>query len=108
MSARRCPCLAIDQNTMTRVIKHVRHAHAELHTSANQQTESAVQVSDRALDEAIEETFPASDPPAIGGVTRLESGCGASTEQISRDRPEPISLAGSHEGARPRRREKRS
>jgi hypothetical protein len=28
---------------------------------------------DEDLDRAVEDTFPASDPPATGGVTRIES-----------------------------------
>ncbi|KMQ80171.1 hypothetical protein BPMI_02939c [Candidatus Burkholderia pumila] len=28
---------------------------------------------DETVDKAVEDTFPASDPPATGGVTRIES-----------------------------------
>ncbi|AYZ61895.1 hypothetical protein EGY31_00605 [Burkholderia multivorans] len=28
--------------------------------------------SERHIDEALDDTFPASDPPAIGGVTRID------------------------------------
>jgi hypothetical protein len=28
---------------------------------------------DEDLDKAVEDTFPASDPPATGGITRIES-----------------------------------
>ncbi|MCP3726361.1 DUF2934 domain-containing protein [Paraburkholderia sp. CNPSo 3272] len=40
-------------------------------TKATEQ-ESAAQQSESQIDKAVEGTFPASDPPAIGGATRIE------------------------------------
>ncbi|MFP3567035.1 hypothetical protein [Paraburkholderia sp. SIMBA_030] len=37
------------------------------------------------VDKAIEDTFPASDPPATGGTTRIESEDG---EEVDEDEPE--------------------
>lgn len=93
---------------MTRVIKHVRHTRTESPTSANQNHEPSAQVSDRALDEAIEESFPASDPPSIGGVTRVESGSGATAGQVPRDKPDQGSHSRSPGSSYPQREEKRS
>lgn len=30
--------------------------------------------SEKAVDDSVKDTFPASDPPAVGGATRIESG----------------------------------
>ncbi|MCA8274692.1 hypothetical protein LGN17_19590 [Burkholderia sp. AU30280] len=35
--------------------------------------------SERHIDKQLEDTFPASDPPAIGGVTRIEPGTSSGT-----------------------------
>jgi hypothetical protein len=43
----------------------MRNGYREQHTNGGK--------SERNVDEAIEETFPASDPPSIGGVTRVIS-----------------------------------
>ncbi|WP_322030276.1 DUF2934 domain-containing protein [Paraburkholderia sp. J76] len=40
-------------------------------TKAKEQ-KSATQKSETRIDDAVEDTFPASDPPAIGGTTRVE------------------------------------
>jgi hypothetical protein len=44
-------------------------------TMANQQTEQRLpdDKSEKTVDDAIEDTFPASDPPSTGGVTRIGS-----------------------------------
>ncbi|WP_165979523.1 DUF2934 domain-containing protein [Paraburkholderia guartelaensis] len=41
-------------------------------TKATEQ-KSAAQESETKIDNAVEGTFPASDPPAIGGATRIET-----------------------------------
>lgn len=41
----------------------MRNRYREQHTNADK--------SERNVDEAVEATFPASDPPSIGGVTRM-------------------------------------
>ncbi|MFL9961745.1 hypothetical protein PQR02_11700 [Paraburkholderia sediminicola] len=42
--------------------------------------------SEEDLDKAVEDTFPASDPPATGGTTRIESEDG---EEADEDGPNP-------------------
>ena len=42
--------------------------------------------SEEDIDKAVEETFPASDPPATGGTTRIESEDG---EEVDEDLPNP-------------------
>ncbi|MFX1766294.1 DUF2934 domain-containing protein [Paraburkholderia sp. A1RI-2L] len=37
-----------------------------------QEQNSATQKSEGKIDKAVEATFPASDPPAVGGATRIE------------------------------------
>jgi len=40
--------------------------------------------SEEGVDKAVEDTFPASDPPATGGTTRIES----EDEDVDEDSPE--------------------
>ncbi|RFU44993.1 hypothetical protein [Paraburkholderia sp. DHOC27] len=47
------------------------------------QQHSAGSKSEEDLDKGIEDTFPASDPPATGGTTRIESEDG---EEVDEDR----------------------
>jgi hypothetical protein len=42
--------------------------------------------SEEDVDKAVEDTFPASDPPATGGITRIESEDG---EEADEDGPNP-------------------
>jgi hypothetical protein len=42
--------------------------------------------SEEDIDKAVEDTFPASDPPATGGTTRIESEDG---EEADEDQPNP-------------------
>ncbi|MFL9932218.1 hypothetical protein P0D88_23970 [Paraburkholderia sp. RL18-103-BIB-C] len=42
--------------------------------------------SEEDVDKAVEDTFPASDPPATGGTTRIESEDG---EEADEDQPNP-------------------
>ncbi|MCC8405794.1 hypothetical protein LJ655_28725 [Paraburkholderia sp. MMS20-SJTN17] len=42
--------------------------------------------SEEDVDKAVEDTFPASDPPATGGTTRIESEDG---EEVDEDGPTP-------------------
>ena len=39
--------------------------------------------SEEDVDKVVEDTFPASDPPATGGSTRIESGDGEETDEDS-------------------------
>lgn len=39
--------------------------------------------SEEAVDKAVEDTFPASDPPASGGTTRIESEDGEDADEDS-------------------------
>ncbi|CAB3795431.1 hypothetical protein [Paraburkholderia fynbosensis] len=50
------------------------------------QENSASDKSEDDIDRAVEDTFPASDPPATGGTTRLESEDG---EEVDEDQPDP-------------------
>ncbi|WP_168669644.1 hypothetical protein [Paraburkholderia sp. SG-MS1] len=54
-------------------------------TTAPKQKNSASDKSEDEVDQAIEDTFPASDPPATGGTTRIESEDG---EEVDEDRPD--------------------
>jgi hypothetical protein len=42
--------------------------------------------SEEDVDKAVEDTFPASDPPATGGTTRIESEDG---DEVDEDEPNP-------------------
>ncbi|WP_253074392.1 DUF2934 domain-containing protein [Paraburkholderia tropica] len=44
----------------------------EAKMASGQESHSAGGKSERSVDSAVEATFPASDPPAIGGATRIE------------------------------------
>jgi hypothetical protein len=54
-------------------------------TNPNQQ-DPASDKSEQDVDKAVEDTFPASDPPATGGTTRIESEDG---EEADEDEPNP-------------------
>jgi len=44
---------------------------------------STSEKSEKGIDEAVEDTFPASDPPATGGATRIESEDGEEVDEDS-------------------------
>jgi hypothetical protein len=45
--------------------------------------------SEEDVDKAVEDTFPASDPPATGGTTRIESEDGDEVDEDNEDEPNP-------------------
>ncbi|MEP9327178.1 hypothetical protein PPMP20_29190 [Paraburkholderia phymatum] len=47
------------------------------------------------VDEAIEDTFPASDAPAQGGTTRIESDDEANEDKANEDKPDRSGSGGS-------------
>jgi hypothetical protein len=53
--------------------------HDEKHPHANR--------SEKNIDKAVEDSFPASDPPSTGGTTRIDPD--SSPEHAKRDRPAP-------------------
>jgi hypothetical protein len=53
--------------------------------TAPKQENSASDKSEDDVDKAVEDTFPASDPPATGGATRIESEDG---EEVDEDQPD--------------------
>jgi hypothetical protein len=59
----------------------------ETHMATNPKQENpASDKSEEDIDKAVEDTFPASDPPATGGTTRIESEDG---EEADEDQPNP-------------------
>lgn len=42
----------------------------------------------RDIDETVKESFPASDPPAVGGATRVEAGGSAPAQHDPADNPD--------------------
>ena len=58
----------------------------EIHMATSpKEQKPASEKSEEDVDETIEDTFPASDPPATGGTTRIESEDG---EEVDEDEPE--------------------
>jgi hypothetical protein len=54
-------------------------------TTSPKERNSSSDKSEEDVDKAVEDTFPASDPPATGGTTRIESEDG---EKVDEDRDE--------------------
>lgn len=54
--------------------------------ATNPKQNPASDKSEEDVDKAVEDTFPASDPPATGGTTRIESEDG---EKADEDDPDP-------------------
>lgn len=73
---------------------------AEMTAGSNQQ-QSVGGKSENRIDNAVEATFPASDPPAIGGATRIDEGASERHDREDRVRQRAYQLwelAGAPEG----------
>lgn len=66
-------------------INHSTQPETPMATNPKQQN-PASDKSEEDVDKAVEDTFPASDPPATGGTTRIESEDG---EEADEDGPNP-------------------
>jgi hypothetical protein len=67
------------------VSNHSTQLETHMATSPKQEN-PASDKSEEDVDKAVEDTFPASDPPATGGTTRIESEDG---EEADEDQPNP-------------------